>query len=462
MTPVRNNGGRSNVRETRWDIRQYVGWGVTIIAVGAVVLCVFFCMYQFAAIRAGIGRLIEILTPVIYGIVIAYLLYPIYRRLLYGLKSLLECRLKWTGGRAQLTAEIAAMVLTFALLFCIVAGLLALVLPRLAASILTIVTTFPATMNTMSQSMQGLVHTLFRSNPEMEENAMRLYVQAMLYAENWIQTDLLTQIQGMLSYFTDIVLNTVLFVKNILIGIVVAVYLIANKQKFISQGKKLLYSVFGVRIGNFLMDNARFANNAFGGFLGGKIVDSAIIGLISGIILPIMNMPYSLLLAVIIGVTNVIPFFGPFIGAIPCAILVFIVNPIQALYFIIFIVILQQFDGNILGPKILGETTGVSSFWVLFSIIFFGGLFGFVGMVIGVPLFAVLEHLLTELVNFSLERKNLPRQSVDYIALDHIDEETGQPVRETERVRIRRRDRRAAVKAERDASDDTTEPPSDT
>ena len=432
MTPVRNNGGRSNVRETRWDIRQYVGWGVTIIAVGAVVLCVFFCMYQFAAIRAGIGRLIEILTPVIYGIVIAYLLYPIYRRLLYGLKSLLECRLKWTGGRAQLTAEIAAMVLTFALLFCIVAGLLALVLPRLAASILTIVTTFPATMNTMSQSMQGLVHTLFRSNPEMEENAMRLYVQAMLYAENWIQTDLLTQIQGMLSYFTDIVLNTVLFVKNILIGIVVAVYLIANKQKFISQGKKLLYSVVGLRVGNVIVENAHFANRAFGGYLGGQIVDSSMVGLITGIVMSIMGMPYPLLLAVIIGTTNIIPFFGPFIGAVPCAILVFMVNPMQALYFLIFILIMQQVDGNIICPRIVGQTTGVSSFWVLFSILLFSGLFGFVGMVIGVPLFAVTEHIVSELVNRSLCRKNLPRNAADYIALARIDEETRRPVRQTE------------------------------
>ncbi len=451
------------MRKERWDyLKQYIGWGATIVAVGAIVLIVFFCMYKFAALKAGIGQIVQILMPVIYGLVIAYLLSPIYGWLTRRLIRLCESKLKWTGGRMLVTAKAVGMTLTFAFMFAIVAGLLALVIPRLLTSIMSIVTTFPTTMNTMSQSMQVLFSSLFGNNPQMEENAMRLYVEAITYVENWVQSSLLPQMEGMLSYFTDIVLNTVRFLKNVLIGIVVAVYLLANKRKFISQGKKLLYSVFGVRIGNFLMDNARFANNAFGGFLGGKIVDSAIIGLISGIILPIMNMPYSLLLAVIIGVTNVIPFFGPFIGAIPCAILVFIVNPIQALYFIIFIVILQQFDGNILGPKILGETTGVSSFWVLFSIIFFGGLFGFVGMVIGVPLFAVLEHLLTELVNFSLERKNLPRQSVDYIALDHIDEETGQPVRETERVRIRRRDRRAAVKAERDASDDTTEPPSDT
>ena len=451
------------MRKERWDyLKQYIGWGATIVAVGAIVLIVFFCMYKFAALKAGIGQIVQILMPVIYGLVIAYLLSPIYGWLTRRLIRLCESKLKWTGGRMLVTAKAVGMTLTFAFMFAIVAGLLALVIPRLLTSIMSIVTTFPTTMNTMSQSMQVLFSSLFGNNPQMEENAMRLYVEAITYVENWVQSSLLPQMEGMLSYFTDIVLNTVRFLKNVLIGIVVAVYLLANKRKFISQGKKLLYSVFGVRIGNFLMDNARFANNAFGGFLGGKIVDSAIIGLISGIILPIMNMPYSLLLAVIIGVTNVIPFFGPFIGAIPCAILVFIVNPIQALYFIIFIVILQQFDGNILGPKILGETTGVSSFWVLFSIIFFGGLFGFVGMVIGVPLFAVLEHLLTELVNFALERKNLPRQSVDYIALDHIDEETGQPVRETERVRIRRRDRRAAVKAERDASDDTTEPPSDT
>lgn len=451
------------MRKDRWEyMKQYIGWGATIVAVGAIVLIVFFCMFKFAALKAGIGKILQILMPVIYGMVIAYLLSPIYEWLMRRLMRLCKSKLKWTGKRMQVTVKVVSMTATFAFMIAIVAGLLALVLPRLVTSIMNIVTTFPTTMNTMSQSMQSLFSSLFGKNPQMEENAMRLYVQAITYVENWVQSSLLPQVESLFSYFTDMVLNTIRFLKNILIGMVVAVYLLANKRKFISQGKKMLYAVFGARIGNFIMDNARFANNAFGGFLGGKIVDSAIIGLISGIILPIMNMPYSLLLAVIIGVTNVIPFFGPFIGAIPCAILVFIVNPIQALYFIIFIVILQQFDGNILGPKILGETTGVSSFWVLFSIIFFGGLFGFVGMVIGVPLFAVLEHLLTELVNFSLDRKKLPRHSTEYAGVRYIDEETGQPVREAPKARPRRKERIAAAKAAKNSSDDTPTPPSGT
>lgn len=451
------------MRKDRWEyLKQYIGWGATIVAVGAIVLIVFFCLYKFAALKAGIGQILQILMPVIYGMVIAYLLSPIYEWLIRRLVHLCENKLGWSGKRMLVTIKAISMTLTFAFMFAIVAGLLALVLPRLVTSVMNIVTTFPTTMNTMSQSMQSLFSSLFGKNPQMEENAMRLYVQAITYVENWVQSSLLPQVESLFSYFTDMVLNTIRFLKNLVIGIVVAVYLLANKRKFISQGKKLLYAIFGARIGNFVMDNARFANDAFGGFLGGKIVDSAIIGLISGVVLSIMGMPYALLLSVIVGVTNVIPFFGPFIGAVPCTVLVFIVNPLQALYFIIFIVILQQFDGNILGPKILGETTGVSSFWVLFSIIFFGGLFGFVGMIIGVPLFAVLEHLLTELVNFSLDRKKLPKRSTEYIGMDHIDEETGQPVRESERARPRRKERLAAVKASKKQTDNTPKPPSGT
>lgn len=416
------------MKQARWNIRQTVGWGVTIIAVGAVVLCVFFGMYQFAAIRAGVGQLLEILTPVIYGVVIAYLLHPIHRRLLRCLTNLTEKQLKWMGKYARLTSEIAAMVLTFLFLFCVVAGLLALVLPHLAASIVTLVTTFPSAMNSMSQTMQGIVHTLCFGNPEMEEMAMRLYRQGMLLTDSWMQNNLLAQAESIVSQATDAVWNAALFLKNLLIGVVVAVYLIANKRKFIGQGKKLLYAVFGARAGNVILENARFANQAFGGYLGGQIVDSSMVGLITGITMTVMGMPYPLLLAVIIGTTNIIPFFGPFIGAVPCTLIVFMVNPQQALYFLIFIMIMQQIDGNIICPRIVGQTTGVSSFWVLFSILLFSGLFGFVGMILGVPLFATVEHILRELVNRSLKRKNLPQSSEAYAALDHIEETTGQPV----------------------------------
>ncbi|MDO5549045.1 MAG: AI-2E family transporter [Eubacteriales bacterium] len=406
-------------KKKREFLRQYIGWGVTIVVVSALVLLLFFCIYRSAALKSAIGNLIRILMPVIYGLVIAYLLAPMYDYLGRKLRSLFSEKLHWTSKRMEVVASVTAMFLTFAFMIAIVVGLLVLLIPRLITSISGIIATFPTTMNTMSLYVQQI----FGGHANLEGPAVALYQQIYDYLQSWVQNDVVPQFQHMFSYFTDIVRNTVLFVKNILIGIVVAVYILANKTKFASQAKKLLYAAFDVRIGNIIMENIRFANEAFGGFLGGKIVDSAIIGVISWIGLSIMNMPYALILAVVIGVTNIIPFFGPFIGAVPCAILIFLVSPIKTLYFIIFIVVLQQFDGNILGPKILGKTTGISSFGVLFSIIFFGGLFGFVGMIIGVPLFVVIRHIMSYLVRESLVRKNLPLGAESYENLDHFDNE---------------------------------------
>ena len=176
---------------------------------------------------------------------------------------------------------------------------------------------------------------------------------------------------------------------------------------------------------NNVIEELRFVNQMFGGFIIGKLVDSLIIGIICFIGTSLMKMPFTLLISVIIGVTNIIPFFGPFIGAIPTGFLVLLVSPVKCIYFLIFILLLQQFDGNILGPKILGDSTGLSSFWVLFSILLFGGLFGFVGMIIAVPAFAVIYDLIARAVHFSLKNKKLSMATEDYKDLDHIDEKDG-------------------------------------
>ena len=410
-------------KKRREFLKQYTGWGVTVVVVSALVLLIFFCIYRAAALKELIGGLIGILMPVIYGLVIAYLLSPIYNYLRKNVLRLLRERLRWTDHRMEVAATAVAMFLTFAIMFAILAGLLVLLIPRLIDSITGIIATFPTTVNTMSMYMQQI----FGNHSQLEGPAIALYQQIYDYLQNWVQNDVIPQFQHMFSYFTDIVRNTVLLLKNLVIGIVVAVYILANKTKFASVAKKTVYAVFGVKVGNVIMENIRFADSAFGGFLGGKIVDSAIIGLISGVCLSIMNMPYVPILAVVIGLTNIIPFFGPFIGAVPCAVLILLVSPIKMLYFIIFIIVLQQFDGNILGPKILGKTTGVSSFGVLFSILLFGGLFGFVGMIIGVPLFAVIRHILSYFMRDSLVRKNLPLDAESYENLDHFDADN-QPV----------------------------------
>ena len=199
-------------------------------------------------------------------------------------------------------------------------------------------------------------------------------------------------------------LGTLTFFKNVFIGIIIAIYVLNSKQLFAAQAKKLLYGCLSTRRANIVLDNARFTHRVFGGFINGKILDSAIIGVLCYIGCLIFKFPSALLVSVIIGVTNVIPFFGPFIGAIPATLLILIQSPIKALWFVLFVLVLQQLDGNIIGPKILGNTTGLSSFWVLFAILLFGGLWGFVGMIVGVPLFAVIYDVIKKLVIHGLQR----------------------------------------------------------
>ncbi|HOO28395.1 MAG TPA: AI-2E family transporter, partial [Lachnospiraceae bacterium] len=201
-------------------------------------------------------------------------------------------------------------------------------------------------------------------------------------------------------------------------------YLLASKELFCAQAKKLSYALLREERANNLINNMRFANKTFGGFLVGKILDSLIIGIICFVGTSILKIPYALLISVIVGVTNMIPFFGPYLGAIPCAIILIMINPMKCLIFLIFILILQQFDGNILGPKILGNSTGLSSFWVIFAITIFGGLLGILGMFIGVPLFAVIYSAIKTFVNQRLIKKQLPADTTFYMGSDYHSKET--------------------------------------
>ncbi len=215
-------------------------------------------------------------------------------------------------------------------------------------------------------------------------------------------------------------------ILNFLIGIIVVVYVMTIQDTLLGQCKKVIYALFPAKKGNVIIKTIRKSNDIFGGFVIGKIIDSAIIGVIAYVGCVILQMPSAFLVAFIIGVTNIIPFFGPFIGAIPSVLLVLIQSPIHGLYLTIFILVLQQVDGNIIGPKILGDKTGLASFWVLTSILIAGGLFGFFGMVLGVPVFAVLYYIWQEFVKYRMKKKNLSADTKDYIKLKYIDEETNE------------------------------------
>ena len=220
---------------------------------------------------------------------------------------------------------------------------------------------------------------------------------------------------GVVAGVSGMVVGLLVLVKDLLIALIVSVYLLARKDIFAAQGKKIVYSLFRTDVADLMIGEARNAYKIMSGFINGKLLDSLLIGIICLVCCNILKFPYPALIAVIVGVTNIIPFFGPFIGAIPCGLLIFLVNPLQAVYFAIFILVLQQFDGNILGAKILGDSTGLASFWVLFSILLFGGLFGFGGMVLGVPVFAMFYSVVSRLVSYGLRSRGLPQETEDYM-----------------------------------------------
>lgn len=213
--------------------------------------------------------------------------------------------------------------------------------------------------------------------------------------------------------------------ENTFLGFIIAAYFLASKTKLISQTKQIMYSIFSVKTANAVILKFRYIHKVFGGFIRGKLLDSLIIGVLCFLGTSLLGIPFAVLVSVVVGITNIIPFFGPFIGAIPCAVLILLYSPLKCLYFVIFVVALQQFDGNILGPKILGDSTGLSSFWVLFSIIVFGGLFGFVGMLIGVPLFAVIYSLVGGVIQSRLTKKKMSINSEDYSNLAKVDQKAG-------------------------------------
>ena len=366
---------------------------------GAISLSIlfFFLIYRFQGFGDAISKLTGILMPFIYGAVIAYLLKPVCNCVENFLRRLLPEKM---GTAANMLA------VTISLLFgiLVVYALIMMIVPQLITSVTTL---YYTARNNLNDFVDWASHQeIIASNQKLLDFIETSYDNLQDTLDNIVRTKLVPSMQSLLSGAALGVMSFVTFLKNIVIGLIVSVYLLASRKKFGQQGKLILYSLVKPRWADLIMEEVRYADRMFGGFINGKILDSAIIGVLCYIACLIFKFPSALLVSVIIGVTNVIPFFGPFIGAIPATLLILIQNPIKALWFVLFVLVLQQVDGNIIGPKILGNTTGLSSFWVLFAILLFGGLWGFVGMIIGVPLFAVIYDVVKKLVIHGLRRND--------------------------------------------------------
>ena len=411
-------------------LRPYLNAGITAFIVILVSILACFLMLHLEQIMEKISFISYILRPILLGLVFAFLLLPIHKRILgYFNDKFADKIQKHRSLRSIFNGTSILLSLMFA--FAVLYVLLAMVIPQVYVSVVGLVQSIPQYINTA----ENWIMRFLEDNPEIQEAFINTFNPAALTIEQWLNNDiipnldslgttlqwlketLLPNITGVISNVSALLIQILLWFKDLFIGVIVSVYLLASKDVFAAQSKKIVYSIFSPRHGDLIVEETRNAYRIMSGFINGKLLDSLIIGIITLICCNLFNVPYAALIAMIIGVTNIIPFFGPFIGAIPSAFLILLVDPMKFLYFCLFVFILQQFDGNILGPKILGESTGLASFWVLFSIILFGGLFGFAGMVLGVPCIAIIYSILKRLVHSGLRKKNLPVDTPDYIGV---------------------------------------------
>ncbi|MEG0856634.1 MAG: AI-2E family transporter [Terrisporobacter sp.] len=377
------------------------------VAVYALIITCGSIMFYFAASQIGsfsekISLVVGILTPFIIGFSIAYLLNFILR---FYEEDIFGKRDKFKGLRLVHRRAIA-LVCTY--LTAIGIGYLAIhfIVPQLIDSIMGLVNDIPGYVDNITRLYQNIMEET-NISPEymalINEQMEKLIKYVMDFA------------QEVLPIVGNMLKSVASSIWNILLGIIISVYLLIDKENFCAVNRKITCALFSKKASNRIFELTYRSNQTFGRFLSGKIIDSAIIGVLSFVIFSVTKMPYTLLISVIIGVTNIIPFFGPFIGAIPSFIIILFVSPVKALWFLLLVFIIQQLDGNIIGPKILGDSIGISAFWILFSILVAGKFFGIIGMIIGVPLFAIIYSIIKEEVEYKLKIKELPTDTKDYM-----------------------------------------------
>lgn len=396
-------------RETS-KIKEYFMRSISTFLVIIAGVLLFFALLRIDSILAIVSKIWQVLLPIVYGLAFAYLMNPIVKTVEGWLG-----RVRWMKKYARAVGILTALLIVLAT----IVALCNMMIPELYKSIRNLVVDLPAQLDTMISK----VNQMADGDSTMDALVRTGITEGSNMLENWLRTDLLKKTNDLMVTLTDGVYSAINTLIDLLVGFIVSVYVLFSKEKFAGQCKKIFYAFMKPKKANTVISVARKSHEIFCGFLIGKILDSLIIGVLCFIGLSILKMPYALLVSVIVGVTNIIPFFGPFIGAIPSVLLITLTDPIKGLYLALFILALQQLDGNIIGPKILGESTGLSAFWVVFSILLGGGLFGFAGMIMGVPTFAVLYYLADTFIVKKLKSKHLPVDTESYGYDSYVDDE---------------------------------------
>lgn len=390
--------------------KKYIYQAVSFFFALCGAILFYYLIFNCSDLFKGIGKIIKIMMPVIYGFIIAYLLIPILnffekRFTSFCKKNKIKLETQKQKKRLRYFSVTVTMIVFFSSLFFI----FSMLVPKMVDSVNTLSNKLPEYV----EHIQSWPSSLFKNSPGISTFLSDKINNNSDKVEEFITDDIASVLNNVVA-ITVHIYNFFKEIINIIIGVIISVYILVSKEIFKAQFKKVTYAIFDKAKAEIIFGEIHYINKTFGGFINGKILDSIIIGILCFIITTILGMPYAIIISVFIGITNVIPFFGPFLGAIPSAFLILLVDPKKCIVFLIFVLILQQIDGNVIGPWILGDSTGLPSFWVIFSITVFGGLFGIWGMFIGVPVFAVIYSLIKRLCNTLLAKKGLPTNTLEY------------------------------------------------
>ena len=403
--------------------RKQITWGIVALGVIIAGLIAYHFLYQVHYFfTTGLRNILHSVMAVVFGCIIAYILTPllnfIENKLVIGP---LEKRGRHVRTRKGFRRRLRSISITLSIIIfvLVIVSLFVMIIPQFVESIRSVVENLPLIYNNINQFYNEHISAI--ADPEVNQTVSSTLYSAYMSIDSFLENTLLPQLTSILQSVSKSAIQFVRMIVNFIIGIVVAVYLLNSKERLCAQAKKLTYAFFKESLANEIIGEFRYIHYTFTGFFVGKIIDSIIIGILCYIGSSILRIPYALLVSILVGVTNVIPFFGPYIGMIIGSILILLIDPLHALYFFIFVIVLQQVDGNIIGPMILGQSTGISGFWVIFAILFFGGIFGISGWLIGVPLLAVIMHLVARMTRHMLREKKLSENTDDYTSVAYIE-----------------------------------------
>ncbi len=417
------DGTEKKENQNKKTLRDYFPIMQAVFIMTLLILIVFFVILRYQGLAAAAGTVFGALRAVFIGGFLAFLLNPIVRLIERGLLKGLKRRGREPSLGARKRIRAISVAISFLILVAFVAGLCGVIVPQVIAGVRDLVSSLEEKIALINHGLEWMTNHdagWIKTIGDMLHGAIDA-------AGKWLENKLGGNAEA-IGKITSSVVSAVQWVFHVIVGLVVAVYVLMRKEVFKAQTKKLVYAAFKPRWANHVMDVLREAFRIFGGFLAGDIIDAIIVGFASFVVMVILGTPYAALVALIVGVTNLIPFFGPFLGAIPGAILIVLVDPWQALYFIIMVIVIQQVDGNIIKPLVLGDSLGLSPFWIVFSILLFGKLLGVMGYFLGAPLFAMLYYIIKRIAEHFLRKRGLPVDTGQYNTFLKADPITGEAI----------------------------------